>query len=353
MSDKSERLLKIYARLKRSPVTIEIIRDWAKKNDIKVSERTFYRDLNDLENSLILDNERLVVSEGEKNKKTWKIEYSESKNKLTKFDINSYLLFKNFMALPIVLSRQKSLDNIENLFYSTYSKSCFEDFMTVADRQIVGSHFYEVSNIISYQKILEDAIWSIQNKREMQILETDFDYTSIFSSVKFLLVFLPVQLVYHRGVIHVSGFLKGKKKLIILALEQIKIYKLSNRMFDNKPLLQLLEMKMRKRFGITENLDKKVYDIEIEFTELTGTFVKNQFWHPSQQFEKLENGNLIMKINCGINRELVGWIFQWMSNVRVVKPQMLKDLVLAKYKEIIQDIECEKPLVSNNSFRAE
>ena len=66
MSDKSERLLKIYARLKRSPVTIEIIRDWAKKNDIKVSERTFYRDLNDLENSLILDNERLVVSEGEK-----------------------------------------------------------------------------------------------------------------------------------------------------------------------------------------------------------------------------------------------------------------------------------------------
>jgi hypothetical protein len=309
--------------------------------------------LKDLENSLILEDERLIVTEGEKNKKTWKIEYSESKTKLTEFDINSYLLFKNFLPLPVVLSRQKSLDNIENLFYSTYSKSRFEDFMTVADRQIEGSHFYEVADIISYQKILEDVIWSIQNKREMQILAVRYDYTSIASSVTFPLDFLPVQLLYHRGVVHVSGFLKGKKKLIILALEQIKTYKLTNKMFDNKPLLQLLEKKMLKRFGITENLDKNIYDIEIEFSELTGTFVKNQNWHPTQKFEKLENGNLLMKLHCGINRELVGWIFQWMSNAKVCKPLVLKEILAAKFREILQTYEQDSDIVSNNSFRAQ
>lgn len=66
MSEKSERLLKIYSRLKRGPVTIEVIKNWAKTNDIKVSERTFYRDLKDLESSLMMDGERIVVSEGEK-----------------------------------------------------------------------------------------------------------------------------------------------------------------------------------------------------------------------------------------------------------------------------------------------
>lgn len=144
MSDKSERLLKIYSRLKHGPVTLEIIKNWAKKNDIEVSTRTFYRDLKDLETSLMIDDERIVVTEGEKNKKTWKIEYNNSKSGLREFEINSYLLFKNLLPLPVVLSRQQSLKNIEKLFYASYSKSRFENFATVADQQIVGRHFYEV-----------------------------------------------------------------------------------------------------------------------------------------------------------------------------------------------------------------
>ena len=65
MSDKSERLLKIYARLKRSPVTIEIIRDWAKKNDIKVSERTFYRDIARLVELNFLDDQDGLIIVGD------------------------------------------------------------------------------------------------------------------------------------------------------------------------------------------------------------------------------------------------------------------------------------------------
>lgn len=351
MSQKSERLLKIYSRLKRGPVTIELIKQWAQKNNITISERTFYRDLNDLENSLMIENERLVVKIGEKNKKIWKIEYEASNSDLDEFDINSYLLFKNFMTLPVVSCRKKSLDKIENLFYKTYSKSRFEDFSLFPEPQICGSHFYEISSEDIYKKILDDCIWSIQNKRELEILELQFDYTSLGKNVVFPTLIFPVQLLYHRGVVHLCGFLKENQKFLIIALEQIKNYNLTNKMFDNRQFLEDLSNQMKRRFGVTENVNDKVYDIEIEFSELTGTYVKNQFWHSTQKCEILENGNLILKINCGINRELVGWIFQWMSNAKVLKPEILKNLVIEKYSEVLDAYKTSQPLISNNTFR--
>lgn len=69
MSEKSKRLMMIYSRLKSGPVTIDMLSNWAKKNDLQISSRTFYRDLYDLENSLILPNERLVVPLGKKTEK--------------------------------------------------------------------------------------------------------------------------------------------------------------------------------------------------------------------------------------------------------------------------------------------
>ena len=187
----------------------------------------------------------------------------------------------------------------------------------------------------------------------MELLEVDYDYTSIPKSIQYPLVFLPLQVLYHRGLIHLSGFMKEKGKMMIIALNQIKKYHLTNNMFDNNKLLATLENEMQNRFGITANMDHEIYDIEIEFSEFTGEFITHHYWHHSQSITQQENGNYLMKLRCGINRELVGWIFQWMSNVRVIKPPLLQELVLAKYKEIIQDIETEKPLVSNNFFRKE
>lgn len=353
MSTKSERLLKIYGRLKLGPVTIEVIKNWAAKNDLKFSERTFYRDLKSLENFVLLENEKIEVQIGEKNKKTWRIEYDSTKEKLNEFDINSYILLKNFVPFPVTVSRKKSLENIESIFYKTQSKSRFVNFMAEADQQIKSSKFYETADSDAYVKILDDLIWAVQNHREVELNNFINDYTSIAKSVKYPIVFLPVQLLYHRGVVHISGFIKQEQKFVILALEQISEYKLTNNSFNSKRLLKTLDEEMDKRFGITENINDEIYDIEIEFTEYTGNFVKHHFWKSNQKFEQKENGNYLMKMNCGINRELVGWIFQWMSNVRVIKPPLLQELVLAKYKEIIQDIETEKPLVSNNSFRKE
>lgn len=351
MYRKANRLLKIYSLLKRGPVTIEIIKQWAQKNNINISERTFYRDLNDLENLLLLDDEKIVVKIGEKNKKVWKIEYADSNEELNEYDINSYLLFKSFLPLPVILSRKKSLEKIENLFYTTNSKSKFENFVTVADSQIVSSHFFEGTQA-SFENILDDAIWSIQNKREIRVFEISHDYTSISPKVKYPIHFLPLQLLYHRGIVHLAGVVKGDDKVLIIALEQMKSYKLTNNMFESASLLKKLDTEMCKRFGVTENKSDEIYEIEIEFIKSSGGFIKNQLWHTTQEFEILENGHIILKMKCGINRELLGWIFSWTNQAIVRKPAILKDMVQEKLQEMLASYKAEESLIHNNSFTA-
>ena len=352
MSVKSQRLLKIYALLKRQPVTVDLLRTWAKKNNIQISERTFYRDLDVLENSVLAEGEELVVTVGEKNKKTWKIEF-RGNDKLTEYDINSYLLFTKFLPLPLVESRVESLDRIKEIFYTTYSKSRFEVFAAYADSQLISTQFGEFHGDDRYAKLVEDVLWAIRNHRVLHQVEAHYDITAISSSVTFPLHLLPIKLIYHRGMVHIGGYEKESGRLLILALSQITSYQLSNISFKLAPLLIKFEEDMQKRFGITDNINGEVYDIRLEFSEMLGNFVKCERWHPTQQFSQLDNGNFIMTMRCGINRELVGWIFMWMTNVRVLEPPILRDMILAKYREVLDDYETGKPLVSNNSFRAE
>ncbi|MEJ7675008.1 MAG: hypothetical protein WKF59_20485 [Chitinophagaceae bacterium] len=49
MGNNIERLIRLYNRLRRGPVTIDIISKWAKNADINVSTRQLYRDLNSLQ----------------------------------------------------------------------------------------------------------------------------------------------------------------------------------------------------------------------------------------------------------------------------------------------------------------
>lgn len=350
MSQKSQRLLKIYSRLKRGPVSIEVMKQWAQKNDINISTRTFYRDLNELETSLMLENEKLVVKIGENNRKIWKIEYNTSDGDLNEFDIHSYLLFKNLMTLPVLTSRKSSMDKIEKLLYKTHSKSRFEDFSLFAERQIASTHFFEVNSNDIYLKILDQCIWCVQNNRELEINNFEFDYTSLSEDVQFPCTLLPLQILYHRGVVHVVGFLKSNYKFLIIALEQIKKYRLTNNTFDSSALVAEMNDNLQKRFGITENMSEEIYDIEIEFSKETGTFIKNLYWHSTQVFSTQESGNLILSMSCGINRELVGWIFQWMSNAKVIKPEILKNLVAQKCTQILEIYTRDKTLISNNSF---
>lgn len=350
MSEKASRLLKIYSRLKTSAQTIDTIKKWAKDSGIDVSDRQLYRDLKEIENLTLQEGETLLVKEGEKNRKIWKIEFDKSrKEKLSGEVLNTFFLLKNFAPLNITTAKAESIDYIEALFYNQNSKSDFEK--NISQIQITSSHFYDVPYSKQFHSVLDKCIWSVQNKRKVILTKTNFDHTGLAASFVLPQVILPMQIIYHRGCIHLCSLLEKDHKLIILAIEQIADFTLTNEMFDYAELVEKFTDQFKSRFGITENIDNNIYDIVIEFSELTGSFVSNHFWHTSQMFNQTADGNWIMTLKCGISRELVGWIFQWMNNVKVIQPEILKTLVYDKIISMQQLYQNDCSPSSNNVFR--
>ena len=348
---KSEILLRLYSRLRQSPCTIDILSDWKKKNDLEFHDRSLYRYLNDLTHNLSIPGETIEVFYNEKNKKTWKLVFEKSSKDLSLFDINTFFLTKNFVPKSIIKQREASFNKIEELLYEKQSKNKYE-FTTDAHHLVFGTtNFYDVTYTKNQQLKIEELIWAIQNKRKICLSEIIFDSGVSNGQIKEGETVLPLAMQLHRGVLQLCCFIERFDTIYILSYDTLVAFEIKEDLFNPKKYAKRLALYFQTHFGITQNINEKVFQIELEFSKETGAFARQFFWHSSQQWKTLKTGNQLLKLSCGINRELVGWIFQWMSNVQVHKPKLLKDIVIAKYKECLGIYESNEKIKYNNSFK--
>ncbi len=57
-----------------------------------------------------------------------------------------------------------------------------------------------------------------------------------------------------------------------------------------------------------------------------------------------------MTLQCGINREFIGWIFYWMYNVKIIESSILIDYYHRTLEEINIVNSTDYPLVYRNNF---
>jgi WYL domain len=247
-------------------------------------------------------------------------------------------------------------DEIINTFRLNYLKFYKIDTRSaiklnyINDGTIIETNFYHqnlINNNIENLELLKQAIKGFKSIIISNLIndETgdnyDFTSTNIF--------FIPLKIINHRNAHYVGG-LNIKKKIIqifgINQLNKISISKTYNFQFD---LHDKLQNQLNGRFGISKNIDSNIYDIKIEVSSVLAGFIKNHYWHHSQKFTKRSN-NLILHLKCGINRELIGWLFQWMYNIRIIEPQILKDYYDKTIYEIQSNLVSRNPLVYKNIF---
>ena len=348
---KSEILLRLYSRLRQSPCTIDILSDWKKKNDFEFHDRSLYRYLNDLTNNLSIQGETIEVFYNEKNKKTWKLVFEKSSKDLSLFDINTFFLTKNFVPKSIIKQREASFNKIEGLLYEKQSKNKFEFSADAHHLAFSTTNFYDVTYTKKQQLRIEELIWAIQNKRKICLSEIIFDSGVSNGQIKKGETILPLSLQLHRGVLQLCCFIERLDTIYILSYDTLVTLEITEDLFNSKKYAKQLAQYFETHFGITQNINEKVYQIELEFSKETGVFAKQFFWHSSQEWKTLKTGNQLLKLTCGINRELVGWIFQWMSNIKVIKPKLLKDMVIAKYQECLGMHNSNDKMKYNNSFK--
>ncbi|MEO7835992.1 MAG: WYL domain-containing protein, partial [Ginsengibacter sp.] len=333
MSAHLERLIRIYNRLRRGPVTIEIISKWAKQAGILVSDRQLYRDLEQIKSIALTDGEIVKDFINEKNKKTWKLEFKEKSEKLSAFDINSFFLLKNFAPYAVIEQRKVSIEKFEKIIYKNFSQNNFQKYVQANELFERKTNYYENLYHLKEHEKIEDIIWCLQNKRVIVIEKDLINCANIdVSENSFPLQMLPMELVFHRGRIHLSGFSKTSQ-FLIFAIDKDFDFTLTNETFNRKKLLQDYKNYFEKLFGISKPINNKVYHIKLEFTKNYAESLKTFYWHNSQRWEQLKNGNYMLHLDCSIGRELLGFVAVGLAMIKVHQPEILRQLILKKVRE--------------------
>jgi predicted DNA-binding transcriptional regulator YafY len=334
-SSKAVNLLRIYNRLRQSPVTLDVLYQWTGRRGIKISKRSLYRYLDDLEKTVQFQGEKMTVYEGEKNKKVWKIEYDKSSNSLTQFDINTYYFIRNFIPQSLIGPRATSLEKFDRVIYEALSKSRFQTNVDVHDNSFLRSNYKDAIYDEKDHVFLEDIIWAIQNHRKIKVEAIHFDPQYFPPNFEKDILVCPIKLLHHAGLLYICTYSQELEKIVILPFNAIVESSITNIDFNPSKYQSDLTEYLANTFGVAHNYDDNIYDITIEVAGYIGNYISTMFWHTTQRFEELENGNKLIHLRCGINREILAFVLFFLNNVKVLKPLLLKEKVLETLQSIM------------------
>ena len=351
MIKQTERLKTIYLFLKQNPADAQSLLEYLKNNNAEISLRQLQRDLVDVENNFLQISEKLMVKTVQHRKKIWQIVITKNQVHLNQSTINT--LYLSILVSPNVFLEKRSADI--DLFKKIIKQTIIDgqNKLTINHKQtqFINTHFYEVTKDDVFNQNIDQLIEAVMNRKYIKIIKLINDYTvDNFQLEDIIFNFAPVEILYHRGTFLVAGIKNGKKDVVIYEVGQLKQFAVLDRGFNFDLFSKNIKFELHKRFGITKNINNYEYDIELEFTAVTGALVSKFFWHETQQFKKINVGNWKMTLRCGINRELLGWLLQWMYNVRIIEPQILIEKYDHTLKEMISNRQNEKAFVYRNIF---
>jgi len=84
-----------------------------------------------------------------------------------------------------------------------------------------------------------------------------------------------------------------------------------------------LETALRDSLGIDRS--GPVETVELLFDPEVAGYVKEHFWHSTEQFGIADDGRLLLTMRVAVNPELEGKIRKWTPNVEVIGPPELRD----------------------------
>lgn len=253
-----------------------------------------------------------------------------------------------------LLSKDESI-NTYRVNYLKYYKieKCKQEELIKMNDLIIETKFYNQNfNQNNYEKfeLIKNAINESKSILISNLIndETGDNYNFITTNISFI----PIKIINHRNTFYVGGLNIKKSIIQIFGINQLEKISISKSFRNQIELNNKLNDELSHRFGVSKNIDLKIYDIKIEISSVLAGFIKNHFWHHSQKFTK-RNNNLILNFKCGINRELLGWLFQWMYNVRIIEPQILKEYYDLTINEIQNNSTKKHPFVYKNIFVSE
>lgn len=270
------------------------------------------------------------------------------------FLVSQRQLQRDLKALQDILSPNESLKSYflegKKHFYIKSSTKAYLKSEGFGRIHATHTWFYHQTLDSKSLQMLEAIETAIHQKNTLEIQLVRDDETGDNKDLETShCIICPVKILFHRASYYLACYNLKTKTIEFFGIRQLVKIQLGKPFKNHEKFSHFVEIELQKRFGISKNINDSVYDIEVEFTSATGRFIKDRHWHPSQKVTK-KNGNYTLTMRCGINRELMGWLFQWMYNVKVIEPPILKNFYERTLKECKDIHKRETPFVYRNIF---
>jgi len=133
----------------------------------------------------------------------------------------------------------------------------------------------------------------------------------------------PVRLYYFRGGLYLIARAVEYDQLITQAVERIQELKLTEEVFE-PPAAVSVDERLGQSFGVTH---EEPMDVVVRFTAEQAPFITERVWHPTQEIEELDSGEVILRFRAGGFYEIKAWVLSHGASAEVLEPEELREAI--------------------------
>lgn len=295
---KFERLVSLIYLLKRGPLRTKQIAE-----KLGTTERTVYRDINDLNEALDGYVRILTTDEGHSLDETVYApplhfisdEIEALQTAVQAMDSNNPHFQLAHQALSKLQTHAGARPGLANL------EQHLEVMQPLAKDRVPVKLLQEIEN-------------HLQKKHWLAL-----DYFSHNSGVSKTIHFAPYALIFRKNAWYLLGDYREKNEIVLLRAYRIHKIKVLDERFN-----------IPKDFSVSkyfkshwEVFDGTPEEIQLRFINAAAWRIQEMIWHKSQRFEKNSENSVDLYLKVPINPEFISWILGWGGECQIIKPNSL------------------------------
>ena len=139
----------------------------------------------------------------------------------------------------------------------------------------------------------------------------------------------PLRLLYYHNGFYLLCRNPNYDNLLTLAAERIRALEITAQSFEYPDDLDI-EDRVQQAFGIV--LEDPVA-VKVRFSASQAPYVRQRVWHPSQEIEALDTGEIILSFQAGGFHEIKTWILGHGAEAEVLEPPVLRDAIIEELEK--------------------
>ena len=133
----------------------------------------------------------------------------------------------------------------------------------------------------------------------------------------------PLRLLPHRGGLYVISRVPYYDQLITQAVDRFESVEVTEEEFEPPDHLSVDEQ-VSNAFGVSF---EEPMDVVVRFTEEQAPYIRERIWHPSQELEELDDGQVVLRLRAGGFYEIKSWVLSFGAAAEVLEPEELREAV--------------------------